>query len=356
MRRDLPHSATTSRRGLALALSLALTGTPGLARAQDPGAPPPPPPPGHVQPARPVALELRLGPERLLGSARLRVTPRLPGLGPVSERPVFGPSTTLMLKPGPYTIEAFTGRHRTSVDVSVTPGIDPLYMVMQRPTNEIRRFESNRKLVNGLAGVAMIQVFTGVGLLLGGAVRESSVIRRNETLLLDALVDAASPTPKKTTGLALVESTYSTASYHRDLSRAMTFELAGAAVMMAGVAAATTALPVAEENRLRAAYIEMGLGAALAAGGATWLTFFERDRKALLATTDPTERATTTSLRPLNAALAGGSLLTGLGVGLVVFPAVALLSNSVVRRRSRGIGLRPAVTRGQVGVVLHGRF
>jgi hypothetical protein len=356
MRRDLAHPATVSgpRRGLALVVGLALTGTPAQAHAQEPGAPPPMI--SQVQPARPVPLELRIGPERLVGAARLRITPQLPGLGQVNERPVFGPSTTLMLRPGPYTIEAFAGRHRSSINISVTPGMGPISMEMQRPTGEVQRFESNRKLTSSLGVVALIQLVTGAGLTLGGAIREGSARRRNETLLLDALIDAASPTPKPTTGLALVESTYSTASYHRDLSRALTLQVAGAAVMMAGVAAGLTAVPVGERHRLRAAYIEMGIGAALAAGGATWLTLFERDRKALVATTDPTERATPSDLRPLGAAAAGGGLLTGLGVGLVVFPAIALLSNSVLRRRSGRVGFSPYMTRGQAGFSIHGRF
>ena len=101
----------------------------------------------------------------------------------------------------------------------------------------------------------------------------------------------------------------------------------------------------------------MGLGAVLAAGGAAWLTVFERDRKALLSTTaDPSQRVTTGDLRPLGVARTGGSLLTGLGIGLVVFPAIALLTNAVKRRREQAIGFTPYMAPGQAGLAFHGRF
>jgi hypothetical protein len=358
MRRDLMPTAPAAgpRRGLALVVSLALAGAPGLARAQEPGGPPPSMPSPYAQPERPVQVDLRLGPERLLGAARMRITPRLPGLGPVSERPVFGPTMSLMLRPGPYTIEVFARRYSASVDLSVAPGMSAIQLEMQKKTRDTPRFERDRKLATGLAGVTLVQVLAGAGVAIAGAARESSVLRRNEGLLMDALVDAASSTPKKTTGLALVESTYSTASYHRDLSRAMTLEVAGTTVMMAGLGAVMVAIPVAEQYRLRVAYVEMGLGAALAAGGATWLTFFERDRKALFAATDPTDRVTTKDLHSVGGAALGGAVLTGLGIGLVVFPAIALLNNAVKQRRNRNTSLRPFMGRGQAGLSFQGRF
>ncbi len=340
-----------------------ITGTPAHARTL--GLPPPPsepPPPGFVPPARPVQVDLRLGPERRLGGALLRITPQQPDLGPVRDLPVSGPTMTVALRPGSYLVALIGRRHNATLDIVVRPGMPTVRLELERRTRpttrpDTPRFIRDRKLASGLAVTAMVQVLTGAGLLVAGAVRETAASRRNEGLLMDALVDAAAPTPKQPTGLALVEATYPTAGYHRDLSRAMTFEVAGGAVVMAGLGAALNVVPVAEGNRLRVAYIEMGLGAVLAAGGAAWLTVFERDRKALLSTTaDPSQRVTTGDLRPLGVARTGGSLLTGLGIGLVVFPAIALLTNAVKRRREQAIGFTPYMAPGQAGLAFHGRF
>lgn len=367
MRRAPSAPASAPRIGLALVVSLASLGTPGLARAGGPGISAPPlitldepiaASPPYTPPSRPVAVDLRVTPERGLGGdSRLRITPRQPGLGPVGERPLFGPTTTLSLRPGSYSLEVFTRRRSGSVEVEVRPGMPPVQLELKKPRRESPRFDRDQRLMNGLVGAALIQVFTGAGLLVAGAVREGHASRRNDKLLMDALVDAASPAPQKPTGLALVEASYSTASYHRDLSRAMTFEVAGGAVAMAGFGAALAALPVADGGRLRAAYIEMGIGAALTAVGAASLTIFERDRKALLATTaDPTERVTSNDLRPLSAASIGGSLLTGLGIGMVVFPAVALLTHAAKRRRNQRMSVTPYMAPGQAGLAWHGRF
>ena len=362
MRRHTVHFEA-ARGALALVLSLALVGLPGPARAQDPGFAPTQiaeatRPPGLVAAARPVLVDLRFAPERLLGDARLRLTPNQPGLTAASERPIVGPTMTLSLPPGSYSLEVVARRHEARTELIVTPGMRPVEVQLRRRSRaNAPEFRGDSRLIHGLGGAAVIQLLTGAGLLIAGTVREDASIRRNEALLLDALVDAAEPEPQQPTGLALVESSYSTARYHRDLSRAMTLEVVGGAVMMAGVGAGIAALPVVNRSRVRAAYVEIGLGAAMAAGGATWLVFFERDRSTLRATTDPTERATMNDLRPLQRSALGGSLLTGLGVGLIVFPAITLLTNAVKsKRRDRTAKVTPFMAPGQAGLSLHGRF
>lgn len=374
MRRAPIHpAAARAREVLALVVGLGLAGP---ARAQAPGLTPPPaddhappasfvaappavvgPPPAHlVAPARPVIVELRFTPDKALRGAQLRLTPTRPGAGTASERPIFGPTMTLALPPGHYALTVHGRRHEAHQQLHVAPGMRPVEVQLRRAGREAPRFRDDKRLVTALAGATLIQVFTGAGLLIAGAARETSATRRNEALLMDALVDAAAPVPQQPTGLALVEATYPTARYHRDLARAMTLGVAGGAVAMAGLGAGFAALPVENNSRLRVAYVELGLGAAMTAGGAVWLSHFVRERSALLAVTDPTGRVTTTDLRRINAARVGGALLTGLGVGLLVFPAVALLTHAVKRRHGRRTSLAPYMAPGQAGLAIQGRF
>jgi hypothetical protein len=341
--------ARGAHSGLALLLSLALLGASGPARAQGPMT--------VARRVRPALVDLRFAPERLLGGATLRITPTDPGLGAAIQRQIVGPTMTLSLPPGQYALEVSARRHQARVLLDVTPGMRPVEVQLQRRSRSYpSEFRTDRRLVNGLGAAAVIQLLAGAGVLIAGTARQSIALRRNESLLMDALVDAAAPDPGQPTGLALVEATYSTARYHRDLSRAMTLGAVGGGVMMAGLGAAIAVVPVANRTRLRAAYIEMGVGAAFAAGGATWLAFFERDRSTLRSATDPTDRVTTSDLRRVDAARVGGSMLTGLGIGMVVFPAIALLTNGIKRRRDPTARVTPYMAPGQAGLSLHGRF
>ncbi len=305
---------------------------------------------------RPVLVELRFTPERVLGAARLRISPQDSPL-PVSERPIFGPTMTLSLPPGSYVLDVTARRHTARVQINVTAGMAPTQIDLRRRTGaDPPRFDRAKLLATSLAGLAVTQVLAGAGVLLVGATREGSASRRNEGLLMDALVDAAAPVPQQPTGLALVEADYSTARYHRDLSRAATLEVAGGAVLMAGVGAGLAGFTVATQSRLRVAYIELGFGAAMTAGGAACLALFVRDRSALLSTTDPTQRVTTADLQHISATKLGGGLLTGLGIGLLVYPAIALLSNGAKRRRGQTARVAPYMAPGHAGLTFQGRF
>jgi hypothetical protein len=370
-------AARWPRTGLALVLSAALVGVSSPARAQDPGMPYqpapnsypptnyPPPPPAWTPPARPVLVDLRFTPPRAVRDAVLRISPQQPGLPATSERTIYGPTMTLSLPPGSYMLNVTSRRHEANLGLEVKPGMYPIEVALQRRNRnrggggdygDPRRFVDNDRLVAGLGGTAMIMVFGGLATLLVGTVREDRATRRNEALLMEGLVDAAAETPSDPTGLALVEDKYPTAKYHRDLSSGMTLVAAGGAVMMSGLGAALTALPVANKMRKRIAYVELGFGAAFLAGGAAALVFFERDRKAMVAIDDPTLRYTENDRRGLGGKLAAGSLLTGLGVGLIVFPAVALIGDKIRRRRNGSTSFAPYMAPGQAGLALHGRF
>lgn len=355
-------------------LSAALTGVSLPARAQDPGMPYqppttsyPPPPPAWTPPARPVLVDLRFTPPRAVRDGVLRVSPQQANLPATNERPIYGPTMTLSLPPGQYMLNVAARRHEANLSLEVKPGMYPVEVQLQRrgrnrggggggDYGDPRRFVDNDRFVAGLGGTAMVLVFGGAATLVVGVVRESKAIRRNEALLMEGLVDAAAPMPSDPTGLALVEAEYATAKYHRDLSRGMTLGVAGGAVLMAGLGAAVTAFPVANKTRKRVAYVELGLGAAFTAAGAAALVFYERDREAMVAIDDPTLRFTEVDRRQLGPSRAAGSLLTGLGAGLLVFPAIALLADKLKRRRDARTSFTPTMGPGQAGVALHGRF
>lgn len=355
--------ARRSRSGLALLLSLALAGVSGPARAQEPIAPTNFPqqagPPAWTPPARPVLVDLRFSPHRALRDGVLRIAPQQANLPATSERPIYGPTMTLSLPPGVYMLNVSARRHEANLSLEVRPGMYPVEVTLQRrktSRGDAPRFINNDPLVASIGGVGLISLLAGAGLVIVGAVREGKANRRNEDLLMDALVDAAAPTPKDPTGLALVEDSYATETYHRDLSRAMTLSVAGGAVAMSGLAGALTSVVAGNRLRHRAAYVQMGFGAALLAGGAVALAFFERDRKAMLTIDDPALRFTRSDRRTLDATAVTGSLLTGLGVGLLLYPAVALIGDKMKRRRTGATAFAPYMGPGQAGFSLRGEF
>ena len=190
MRRHVvPSDATRgARSGLALLVSLALIGAPGPAHAQGPMT--------AAERVRPALVDLRFAPERLLGGATLRITPTDPGLGAAISRQIVGPTMTLSLPPGSYSLEVVARRHEARMELIVTPGMRPVEVQLRRRSRaNAPEFRGDSRLINGLGGAAVIQLLTGAGLLIAGTVREDASIRRNEALLLDALVDAAEPEP-----------------------------------------------------------------------------------------------------------------------------------------------------------------
>jgi hypothetical protein len=244
--------------------------------------------------------------------------------------------------------------------LTVTPGMGPIDVHLQRRAAGATapKFTRNPGLLAGLLLAAGLHVAIGGTMTILGTGRWGRAVRRNEGLLFDGLLDAASAEPSSPTGLELVEAAYPTADYHRDLGRAMNLELAGTAALAGGLGAMFAALPVAGRERRRIAWISTGVGVVMTAGGAVWLAAHLDKREARLAESEPARRVTSSDLRPLGAAQTGAALLTGLGIGLVVYPCIALLSDTVRQSRERHDRARvtPYMSPGQAGLVFHGRF
>lgn len=128
-------------------------------------------------------------------------------------------------------------------------------------------------------------------------------------------------------------------------------------VAIAGVGAALSVLPVALGARKRVAYIELGVGAALLGGGATWLTAFLSNRRAGLLAPDA-RRVTNSEFDQLSGAQLGASMLTGAGIGIVTFSTVGLIVDAALRRKAerRRFTLEPGPGPGHVGAGLRARF
>ena len=309
--------------------------------------------------AQRVTVDLRFTPVQALRGARLKVSPVPPTAGAPVDRPLESPSTSVVLPTGAWQVDVVAARHESHFTVDVAPGMRPVEVTLHRRTRTDRpRFARNQGLVGLLLTAALAEVLTGAAVSVAGGVKETRARTRNETLLLDSLVDAASARPGDPTGLARVEAEYATAKYHHDLARAHTLQNAGLIVTMAGVGTVFAAVPVAAEARRRAAYVELGVGAGMLAGGSAWLATALRADRDLLAASAASERVTATDLRKVDGRRVGAATLTGIGIGLLVFPAAALLTDSLVRRRAarRTARLAPFMAPGLTGLAVHGRF
>lgn len=309
--------------------------------------------------AQRVTVDLRFTPVNALRGAQLRVSPVAPTTGATLTRPLESPATSVVLTTGTWQVDVTARRHETHFPVTVAAGMRPVEVTLHRRSRTDRpRFTRNGTLVGALLGAAFLEVVSGATVTIVGGVREARAHDRNETVLLESLQDAASANPGSPTGLARVEAEYSTAGFHRDISRAHTLQTAGLVVTFVGLGTVLATFPVAAEARRRAAYIEMGVGAAMLGGGAAWLASALHDDRALLAADSPDGRVTTSDLKPFDRHRVGASVVLGVGIGLVITPAVALVADALTKRKAsrRAARLAPFMAPGQAGLALHGRF
>lgn len=307
-----------------------------------------------------VAVALNLTPARVLRGATLRLSPTDGAPVQPIERPVERGDVRLVLTGGSWQVDVNARRHEAHVPFMVSPGMAPVVVRMQRTATRPRgrKFERNEPLEISLGATVLTELLVGAGLGFAGAVKRGRRHDRNEELLQGALVDDASGDADGKPGLEQVESVYPTARYHRDITLAMNLETAGIVVLTSALGTAIPGLTVSARARHRAVYIELGVGAALLAGGAAWMSAVLRERAALLGPDEPTARVTQTELRPLTAHNLGASTLTGLGIGLTATSLVVLLSEATKRRRERRrqTSAAPLAAPGFAGFVLRGNF
>lgn len=298
---------------------------------------------------RMVAQELRFAPPRALRRAKLRlVATDRQDLAPIV-RAIDGPRTTVQLTTGTWQLLASSPRHQATSTLVVGPDPRPVDIVLlPRTAADSPRFIKERKLVVGVSVVMGVAFYSGIGLSLGGANREGKVREKNAELLTAAGVPQdAEPDPA---ALAELEAAYPTASAHRDLRRAVNLQFAGTTVMTGGLGMLVGVLPSLFEARRRAAYIELGIGAAATLGGSLWTYDYVRRRDQRLGATDPDQRVDSSGLAGHRV---GASMITGMGIGMTVGSALLLITDHV-RRRKRNTVLHAAPT--LTGVLVRGEF
>lgn len=304
---------------------------------------------------RPVDVLLRFSPARAGRGTLLRLTATDRYPPPVLEREVTGPTHQVTMTAGAWEISASHGRYSALQRVTILPQQGPIDVTLIKSA-DLPRFTRNKKLMFGVMGGFAAAYIVGIGLLLGSSARESRFDDRN-----DALLEAEGLDPKKNVrpdaaALARIEAAYSTREYHHDLVGVSNLKMSGILVSITGVGAAMAVLPIAIGARKRAAYIELGVGAALLGGGATWLAFFLKRRAELLA--PDARRVTSSEFDHLTGAQLGASMLTGAGIGLVTFSAVGLIVDAAKRRKAdrKRFTLESGPGPGQVGAALRARF
>lgn len=296
-----------------------------------------------------VAQELRFAPPRALRRAKLRLTATdRQDLAPIV-RVIDGPRTTVQLTTGTWQLLATSPRHEATSTLVVGPDPRPLDIVLlPRAAADQPRFIKERKLVIGVASVMVVTFYSGIALSLVGANRESKVREKNAELLAAAGVPPdAEPDPA---ALAELEAAYPTASAHRDLRRAVNLQFAGTSVMTGGLGMIVGILPSLFEARRRAAYIELGIGAAATLGGSLWTYDYARRRDQRLGATDPDQRVDHSGLAGHRI---GASMITGMGIGMTIGSALLLLTDHLRRRKHNAVlHASPTLT----GILVRGEF
>ncbi len=304
-----------------------------------------------------VTVDLRFSPEKALRGAKLKIQSTDGTGAPGVDQMLETPALTVSLTTGNWQLEVAARRHEALTSLVVTPGMRPVEVALQRrgrPGGQ--EFAANSDVVAAvLGGGFVLTAVAGLGLVIAGEVKESRAQRRNEDVIHDALLAADG---QGDTALERVEEAYPTAKLHRDVDRAFNLTTAGAVVVMASLGAALAGFTVSSRVKRRAAYLEMGVGALLAGGGAAWMAHAIQRQDDLLAPTDPEGRVTWSGMRSVNGHRAGAAVLLGLGAGLVLFPALALIGDAAHQRRMRrrGLAMTPTFGQDRLGVALSGHF
>ncbi|MBZ5711305.1 hypothetical protein [Nannocystis pusilla] len=305
---------------------------------------------------RKIVVDLRFSPERALRGAQLELQ-AVDHASPFAlRRPLLGPTTTVTLTPGAWRLQVDARRHVADVNLAVGTGMGPIDVTLhrRRPVDD-QRLVRDRKLVVGLLGTFAATYATSVVLLVLAASADTRAAKRDAAAHKGAGVDPKMPGEIEAAAAAAIEATYPAAQFHRDLEYAGDLHTAGAVLAGVGLGALLSGLPAASRAQRRAPVIELGLGAALLAGGGGWLGYALGERERLLA--DPDQRVLPSRLDRTDGHRIAASLFTGVGLGLVVFSGVVLARDAADRRkRARAITAAPWAAPGLAGWSLAGRF
>lgn len=304
-----------------------------------------------------VAVDLRFSPERALRGARL-VVRSVDNPTPVElARDLSGPTQTLMLPIGSYSLGVTARRHEAAQNFTVTPGQGPVDVVLRPRAAASDKLKLEQKALLGVLSVFCVDYFAGMGLILGGVNVESKAKDRNKAAITEAGGDPETQGQLDPAVLAVVDAAFPTADYHRRLALGSNLNASGVIVAMSGLGLTMSMLPVMLKKTRRELMIPLGVGFALLGGGATWFAFFERDQRDLLGGATADDRVTRAQWNTLTGPRLGSTLLMGLGIGMVAFPAGYMLGEAGRRRReARRLSLAPMTGPGRAGLVLGGQF
>lgn len=314
-----------------------------------------------------IQVELRFSPEKAARGSTLRLSPVDGANAPTIERPIDAPTWTAPLTTGRWQIDVMAKRYEAQRVIDVAPGMRAVDVALDRKSRGGGggggrgrggdEFTDMDGMSAVFGGAFVVAAMTGLGLTIAGLTKEAKARRRNDDATMDALL-ATADGDGGMSALARVEEAYPTARLHRDIDRSFNLTTAGGVVALASLGAALAGVTIQGRVKRNAAYLEMGVGALLAGGGAGWMVYAMGRQDDLLAPTDPESRRSWSDLRSGAGHRAGATVLLGLGAGLVVFPAIALIADSVNRRRMqrRGLAVAPALGRDRVGVTIQGGF
>lgn len=307
-----------------------------------------------------VAVDLRFSPPKALRGAKLSLVADDHTPGFAIDRALLGPTQTVMLTAGTWRLRATSRRYRADRTLTITPAMGPVDVVMTKGQADVAsddRLSIERKELFGLLGYVTIGWYAGIGLMVGGANVQSKAEQRNRTLLEEAGADPKTP-PFDAAVLTQVDAAFPTAEYHRRLELGSSLSFSGAAVAMSGLGMALGLLPVMLHKPRRKLLIPFGVGLAVAAGGAAWTAHWARAREDLL---EPATAAHRVDERPFDRLVGhqlGGSMLLGIGAGMVTVASAYWLGQAVKRRKkARALAdAAPLTAPGTLGLTVRGRF
>lgn len=305
---------------------------------------------------RRVFVDLRFAPESAVRRARLRLRASDHDSRLALEKKLSGPTTTVTLTPGPWRLEVEARRHEAVMDLTIAPDQPAIAVNLYRSAiPHDQRLSRDKKVVLGILGAFSVMYFTGIGLILGGTNREGRAEKRDAEAYTAAGLDPKVPGTIDPAAAAMIEAAYPAAQLHDDVEAAKRLHTAGIVVAAGAIGTAAAVAPLAAGARRRVAWIELGVGAAVAGGGAGWLAWSLGQRALLL--DEPAGRLTGKQLDRGDGHRIAASMFTGIGLGMVVFSAVVLATDAAARRkRARSFGAAPLAAPGLAGLSLRGRF
>lgn len=307
-----------------------------------------------------VAVDLRFSPPKALRGATfsLAATDHTPGF--TVERPLLGPTQTVMLTTGTWQLRATSRRWRADRTLTIHPNIGPIAVVFTRGRADASgddRVSLDRKALLGVLAYVAVGWYAGIGLMVGGANVQNKADERNRKLLADAGVDPKA-TPYAPAVLTQLDADFPTADYHRRLRLGVNLSFSGAAVAMSGLGMTLATLPAILRKPKRQMWIPFGVGLAAVAGGAAWTAHWVNAREELLVPATAEHRVYERPFDRLTGHQLGGSMILGIGLGLAALPPIYWLGNAIKRRKQARAtaGAAPLATPGAVGLTLRGRF